>query len=350
MKRLIAAAAALLTLTAVSAVTATASSASVCQPNGTGCTKAGTYPGPNAVINRDLGGVFKVVWTESVVQPYSSGVPLYWTVYVTYTNFSSSDQTLGCPGDWPDASFVSENMSGGSGDDGTVPAEATTCSENPGLTVTVPPGGTSVSFATFHNVPWPGSAVALTWGDVGTSPSVYPFNPGEACVFNAPKGGITVNIDGEHISGHVGWAYLADPATGIWEYGANEGFTHIYGDSSRTWLAQGKWADVISAFKGAWPAKSKNAGYYHPGKYYKTYRCVTVTNYDSSAALSVAKAQSGELYTIPDFDCLAQTVEVLATYGAPISEHEYLLNPYYWVPNHYYVSGYMSKFGPQHKL
>src|SRR5580704_3230779 len=164
MKRLVVIIAALLTFSTVSGVTAIASSASVCQPNGSGCTKAGTYP-EDAVINSSLGGVFKVVWTKSVVQPYSSGVPLYWTAYVTYTNFSSSDQTLACPGDWPDASFVSEHMSGGSGDDGTVPAETTTCSQNPGLSVTVSPGGTSTSFATFHNVPWPGSAVAITWGD-----------------------------------------------------------------------------------------------------------------------------------------------------------------------------------------
>ena len=86
MKRLIVIVAALLTLSTVSAVTAIASSASVCQPNGSGCTKAGTYP-EDVVINSDLGGVFKVVWTKSVVQPYSSGVPLYWTAYVTYTNF-----------------------------------------------------------------------------------------------------------------------------------------------------------------------------------------------------------------------------------------------------------------------
>jgi Peptidase A4 family len=174
MKRLIVIVAALLTLSMVSGVTAIANSASVCQPNGSGCTKAGTYP-EDVVINSNLGGAFKVVWTKSVVEPYSSGVPLYWTAYVTYTNFSSSDQTLACPGDWPDASFVSEHMSGGSGDDGTVPAETTTCSQNPALSVTVPPGGTSTSFATFHNVPWPGSAVAITWGNIGTSPDVYPF-------------------------------------------------------------------------------------------------------------------------------------------------------------------------------
>src|SRR5690348_624369 len=121
MKRLIVVGAVLLALTGVSAVTATASSASVCQPNGSGCTKAGTYPGPGAVIASNYSG-FKIVWTKSVVQPYSSGVPLYWTAYMTYTNVTSASLTLGCPGGWPDASYVSEHMSGGSGDDGTVPA------------------------------------------------------------------------------------------------------------------------------------------------------------------------------------------------------------------------------------
>jgi hypothetical protein len=174
MQRLIVIVAALLTLAGMSAVTAAASSASLCQPNGQGCTPAGTYPGPNLVINSDHNG-FKVVWTKSVVQPYSSGVPLYWTVYMTYTNIESSTETLGCPGDWVNASFVSAHMSGGSGDDGTVPAESTTCTQDPGITVVVRPGGTSTAFATFHNVPWPGSAVSITWGSIGTSPGVYPF-------------------------------------------------------------------------------------------------------------------------------------------------------------------------------
>jgi hypothetical protein len=174
MKRLIVIVAALLTLTGVSVATATASEASVCQPNGTGCTKAGTYPGPNAVISNDYTG-FKVIWTKSVVQPYSSGVPLYWTAYMTYTNIGSSTLTLGCPGDWANASYVSEYMSGGSGDDGTVSADSTNCSQNPGEAISVPPGGTFTASATFHNVPWPGSAVSITWGGAGASPNVYPF-------------------------------------------------------------------------------------------------------------------------------------------------------------------------------
>jgi hypothetical protein len=177
MKRLIIIAATLLTLTGVSAITATVSSASVCQPNGTGCTKAGVYPGPNTVINSNFLGV-KVVWTKSVVQPYSSGVPLYWTAYMTYTNITSASITLGCPGNWPNASYVSEHMSGGSGNDGTVSAESTTCSQNPSLTVPMPPGSTYTLSATFHNVPWPGSAVAVTWGNAGTAPNVYPFKSG----------------------------------------------------------------------------------------------------------------------------------------------------------------------------
>jgi hypothetical protein len=179
MRKIIVIVAALLTLTGVSVVTATASSASVCQPDGKGCTKAGTYPGPNAVISNNYTG-FKVVWTKSVVKPYSSGVPLYWTTYMTYTNITSTTLTLGCPGNWANASYVSEHMSGGSGDDGTVSAESTICSQNTGLAVQVSPGRTYTLWATFHNVPWPGSAVAITWGGAGTSPNVYPFKSGSS--------------------------------------------------------------------------------------------------------------------------------------------------------------------------
>jgi hypothetical protein len=177
MKRLIVMVGTLLTFAGVSAVTAIPSSASVCQPDGNGCTKAGAYPGPNAVISNNYTG-FKVVWTESAVQPYSSGVPLYWTAYITYTNITSHTLTLGCPGNWANASFVSEHMSGGSGDDGTVSAESTSCSQKPRLAVRVAPGGTSIFSAIFHNVPWPGSAVAITWGSAGTSRNVYPFASG----------------------------------------------------------------------------------------------------------------------------------------------------------------------------
>ena len=177
MKRLVVIAAAMLALAGASTATATASWASVCQSNGTGCTKAGTYAGPNALISNNYSGL-KVIWTKSAVQPYSSGEPLYWTVYMTYTNIGPSALTLGCPGSWANASYVSEHMSGGSGDDGTVPAASTTCSQNPHLTVSVASGGHYTFSATFHNVPWPGSAVSITWGGAGTSPGVNPFQSG----------------------------------------------------------------------------------------------------------------------------------------------------------------------------
>ena len=80
-----------------------------------------------------------------------------------------------CPGPWASPGYVVEYMSGGSGDDGSVAAETTNCSQDPGEDVAVAPGGTFTTWATFHNVPWPGSAVAIHWGDAGVSPAVYPF-------------------------------------------------------------------------------------------------------------------------------------------------------------------------------
>jgi hypothetical protein len=200
MKRIVVIGAALLTLASVSVATATASSASVCEPNGTGCTLAGTYPGPNALINSNYGG-FKLVWTKSVVQPYSSGVPLYWTVWVTYTNTDSSTLTLSCPADATDLSAVQEHMSGGSGDDGTVGGYSTTCSDNPGWTADVPPGGTAQVYTTFHNVPWPGSAVAITWYTAGTTAYVNPFPTATSPVFsNANWNGYVTGDPGKSIT------------------------------------------------------------------------------------------------------------------------------------------------------
>ena len=145
-----------------------------CQPDGTGCTPGGTYPDPNVLINSNYTG-FEVTWSSTTVQPYSSSVPLSWTVGMTYTNIESSVLTLGCPGGWANASYVQETMTGGSGDDGTVAADSTTCSQNPNWTTTVAPGDSVVVYATFPNVPWPGSAVAITWGGAGTSAPINPF-------------------------------------------------------------------------------------------------------------------------------------------------------------------------------
>jgi hypothetical protein len=338
MKRLIVMIAALLTIAAVSAVTATASQASVCQPNGKGCTKAGDYHGPNALISSNYTG-FKVVWTESVVRPYSSGVPLYWTAYMTYTNIESSTLTLGCPGNWPNASYVSEHMSGGSGDDGTVAAVATSCSENPGLAVPVPPGGTFTVDATFHNVPWPGSAVAITWGSGGTSHYVYPFRSsppppsrihGKACVFDAPKGVTTVSK--KEIFGHVGWGFKLP--SGYWEFGANEGPGNL--DISHTWYTTGTFRQMLNAFR--------NKGNHHSAGFYAKYKCATVntTKANISKAGATVGKEYNEFYVIPGKDCESQVYNVLAAYGVKHLPSDTSIR--YWPsPNNWF--NHLSKAG-----
>lgn len=226
MKKIIASAAAVFVLIGISAVPALANSArtaSVCQPNGTGCTKAGTYPGPDALISTDYAG-FKVVWTSSTVQPYSSGVPLYWTADITYTNIKSSSLTLGCPGKWVDASYVAEHMSGGSGDDGMVSAGSTNCSKDPGERQTVLPGGTYTASATFHNVPWPGSGVAIQWGNAGASPYVYPFhdtttttdNNGNWAGYLAQTGNAATEVSGTFVQPKVSCARNESSSAGFW--------------------------------------------------------------------------------------------------------------------------------------
>lgn len=151
--------------------------ASVCQSNGTGCVKGGTYPNPKAVITPDDGLSVSITWTKTSVQPYSSGIPLAWTAGVTYHNYGSQDTLVECVGNWTSASYVQESMQGGSGDDGSVPASTTTCSQNPGKTWDLPPGASLTLYATFNNVPWPGSLVSINWGQYGQSKQVYPFGP-----------------------------------------------------------------------------------------------------------------------------------------------------------------------------
>jgi hypothetical protein len=342
MKKIIVIAAALFTLAGVSAATATASSASVCEPNGAGCTQPGDYPGLNALISSDYSG-FQVVWTESVVQQSSSGVPVYWTAYLTYTNIGSSTLTLGCPGDWPDSSYVSEHMSGGSGDDGTVSAAGTSCSENPGLAEPVPPGGTYTLDATFNNVPWPGSAVAITWGSGGTSPYVYPFGSsppavpapsgisGEACVFNAPYG--VTHVFGKTI-GHVGWGFRLP--SGNWEFGANEGPGNLL-LISNTWYATGTRQQMLMAFR--------DKGHHHNAKYYTQYKCTSVntTNADIEAAGTTVGQEYNELYAVPGRDCESQVYNVLAAYGVNNLPSDtspfYALSPDNWF-NHLSGAGF----------
>jgi hypothetical protein len=224
MKRILVIVATLLALAGVSVAHPLASSASVCQPDGTGCAKAGTYAGPNALISSNYTG-FQVVWTSSVVPAYSA-IPSPWTVYMTYTNVTPSTLSLGCPGDWTNPAFVWEEMSGGSGNDGGVAAASTTCSQNPSLNVAVPAGGTYTLSATFGNVPWPGSTVAIQWGDAGTSASVDPF-ASPACpidgtgVFCTPWSGYvhtgpSYSVGGTFVVPHLKCPAGGNPAANPW--------------------------------------------------------------------------------------------------------------------------------------
>jgi hypothetical protein len=136
--------------------------------------KAGSYPGPDLVINSAYGGLYKVVWAESVVT--GAAAPADWTADITYTNVTSGALVLNCQGAWTAASYVSEVVSGGNGGTGgTFAASSTTCSQDPSLAAQVPAGGSYTLAATFDTVPLPGSDVAVTWGNAGTSASVGPF-------------------------------------------------------------------------------------------------------------------------------------------------------------------------------
>lgn len=143
----------------------------MCQGDGTGCTRGGTYRAPNAVISANSGG-FEITWTSTSVQPYSSGAPLYWTAGMTYRNVSSASLRIGCPA----ASGIGENMAGGKGDNGYLAVASTTCGSDPGWQATVLPGDSISIGATFHNVPWPGCTVSITLGGPAKSPAIYPFS------------------------------------------------------------------------------------------------------------------------------------------------------------------------------
>jgi len=184
------------------------------------------------------------------------------------------------------------------------------------------------------------SAASFAWSDL----------MGRACVFNAPKGGVPISVDGKTISGHVGWAYLVDRYTGEWEFGANEGPEAKVGSTSKTWLAEATWPELLKLFRKALPGTGKHPNYYHPAGYYKTFRCASTAANNSTDALTEAQNEYGEPYFIPLTDCLSQVALVLGTYGAPVSEHAYLLDPRYWVPNKYYKSKYMSQFEPEKSL
>lgn len=130
-----------------------------------------------ALIYEDTFG--KVSWGNSYVYKYPGTSPLYWYVQVVYTNKTSGDLLLYCVD--PDPKHIKENMRG-TPNSGIVAAEEWTCSRNPNFSTTIGPGGFAVTWAIFHNVPWPGGEVSLEWGPfqgtniTGSSPWVNPWS------------------------------------------------------------------------------------------------------------------------------------------------------------------------------
>lgn len=266
-----------------------------------------------------------------------------------------------CPGPWASPGYVVEYMSGGSGDDGSVAAETTNCSQDPGEDVAVAPGGTFTTWATFHNVPWPGSAVAIHWGDAGVSPAVYPFGTsepspapaptptptptpkpsppahvaksGKACVFNAPATGF-------HLVGHVGWGF--ELTGGDWEFGANEGprwSTLI----SKTWYAIGTWQQMLNAFR--------YADHFHTAGYYTQYKCATVNTRSANIATAgqVVGGEYNQTYYPPTHDCESQAYNVLAAYGVHNLPSDIAFRN--WTsPNHWFSGLTGARFGAAMRL
>lgn len=156
---------------------ASPAAASVCEPDGTGCTQAGlyTFPSPGVLVGTENG--LQLRWVSSYVEPYASGVPLYWRVNFTFTNISTAPATVTCVGDSNTLSDR-EYLSGGSGDNGGyVTADNSFCNANPSYTTSLAPGATESldGWDEFHNVPWPGTSVAFQEISFGTSAYVNPF-------------------------------------------------------------------------------------------------------------------------------------------------------------------------------
>jgi hypothetical protein len=115
----------------------------------------------------------KVVWENSYIYPYPGQFPLYWYVEVVYTNKGNKTFNISCAGE-SEFSPVKEHMRG-TANAGYVVAEETFCERNPNSIIILEPGEAFYDWATFRNVPWPGSEVRLEWEPYGFSQWVNPW-------------------------------------------------------------------------------------------------------------------------------------------------------------------------------
>jgi len=249
------------------------------------------------------------------------------------------------------------------------PASTTTTT-----TTTPPPPTTTPSCG---GIPGPCYCITGPGGGCGpttpTKTTTGPASkPGKACIFNNPTGvtGVSFKIPIPYTKqqvavfggiGHVAWAFLANPDSGQWQYGSNDGPKdhNIFGGTSQTWKLNGKWSSVLKKF-------ASREGHY------ETYRCISVLSYHTSAADKMAKQQQHKPYWIFDWwqqpwslsvfgrqivsrkllewhqpinDCLSNTVDVLRAYGVDLSSDQpapdslFTVNTTEWLkadPNNYY--------------
>ena len=166
---------------------------------------------------------------------------------------------------------------------------------------------------------------------------------GRMCMVNAPTG--VISIDGHNIIGHVGWAYLKNRDTGLWEYGANEGpVSIIHLDwRSKTWVRDGTWTKLVVAFAKDL-GKGKEKTYFHKAGFYTSIRCSSQAGFTSDAHAK-AESQQNKKYSYPDNDCLSNAVDVLVADGNPGLADA--LSPLQnTLPNWYYAHG-LSNFSPK---
>ena len=126
----------------------------------------------NRTIYNDGAAKYDVAWMKSYVEPHPPSQPAtHWQVVVDYWNYGTQILYFGCGG-VTDPRLDKEWFYRNGKYIGYVPAESTSCSQDPGLVFTLGPGRHMQIQARFHNVPWRGDRIAIEWGTV--KPQVHP--------------------------------------------------------------------------------------------------------------------------------------------------------------------------------
>ena len=196
-----------------------------------------------------------------------------------------------------------------------------------------------------------GSACAVRLHAETTAPSSADHGTdlmGRMCMLNAPSGVTGTLPSGLEVVGHVGWAYLQNRDTGVWEFGANEGPGE--GKPALEWYQDGTWPDLVSVFTHK---LTIGRTVYHKANFYLTYRCASEPAGFTSDAHAKVLSEQHTIYYLPFFghpenDCLSNAVDVLSADGVGLpNDEEPIVNA---LPNHYYGAVLPSLFAPAASL